>query len=196
MKTGSKFLASVGAITIIVVAIGAGVIFSGAYDVGAMNKHSQMVSGFLETTMRRSIKHHAQKVTIPPSINLHDPALATKASADYAEMCLTCHGAPGRKPDPWTAGLHPEPPSLTEAIHASQWTDAEVYWIIKHGIKDTGMMAFGPSHQDDDLWALSALVRQLPNITPDQFRAMTDHATAMEKAGHSAHDQDTHSHHD
>ncbi|MEO6752974.1 MAG: cytochrome c [Opitutus sp.] len=196
MKTTSKLLAVIGAITIIAVAFGALVIFSGSYDVGATSKHSQMVSGFLESTMRRSIKHHAREVTIPSAVDLHDPALAAKASADYAEMCLTCHGAPGRKPDPWTAGLHPEPPSLTDAIHESQWTDAEIYWIIKHGIKDTGMMAFGPSHEDDELWALSALVRQLPGITPDQFRAMTDHAMPMEKTGHAEHHQNASSHHD
>ena len=67
--------------------------------------------------------------------------------------------------------LYPPAPDLTKADVVSRWSDAELFWIIKHGIKDTGMLAVGPTHKDEDVWAVSAFVRQLPEVTPEQYRA-------------------------
>ena len=68
-------------------------------------------------------------------------------------MCRTCHGAPGRKADPWL--LYPPAPELGEALREKRWTDSEVFWIIKNGIKDAAMGAFGGSHpaahSDEDI---------------------------------------------
>ena len=91
-------------------------------------------------------------------------------------MCRTCHGAPGKKPDPWQ--LYPPAPDLADALRVTRWSDAEVFWIIKNGIKDTGMSAFGGSHDDDDLWALTAFVRQLQSLTADDYHAMIAHQPA------------------
>lgn len=68
--------------------------------------------------------------------------------------------------------LYPEPHDLTRAEVVSRWTDAELYWIIKHGIKDTGMIALGPTHQEQDLWAVSAFVRQLPHMTGERYHEL------------------------
>jgi hypothetical protein len=55
----------------------------------------------------------------------------------------------------------------------TRWSDAEIFWIIKNGIKDTGMSASGGSHGGEDIWALTALIRQLETITPQRYQAMT-----------------------
>lgn len=52
------------------------------------------------------------------------------------------------------------------------WTDGELFWIIKHGIKDTGMVALPPGHADEDVWAVAAFVRQLPDVPPTRYQAM------------------------
>ena len=100
-------------------------------------------------------------------------------------MCRTCHGAPGRKPDPWQ--LYPPAPDLADALGVTRWRDAEVFWIIKNGLKDTGMSAFGQSHDDEEIWALTAFVRQLDTLSPDQFRTMTQQAATKDAHGHQEH---------
>ena len=125
----------------------------------------------VKETAKRSIRSHAMSVTVPQDVNLRDPALAKKAFGHYSAACVTCHAAPGRGADPWVV-LYPPAPELSNPDVVSRWSDAELFWIIKHGIKDTGMLALGPTHKDDDVWAVSAFVRQLPDMTPEQYQAL------------------------
>jgi len=126
----------------------------------------------------RSVVSHARKITPPPDFNPRDRVLAESAAGHYEMMCRTCHGAPGKKPDPWQ--LYPPAPDLADALRVTNWSDAEVFWIIKNGIKDTGMSAFGGSHSDEDLWALTALIRQLETITPEQYLTASQRAPMKE----------------
>lgn len=50
--------------------------------------------------------------------------------------------------------------------------EAELYWVIKNGIKMTGMAAFGPTHSEDELWGIVAFLKRLPNLRPEEYRAM------------------------
>jgi mono/diheme cytochrome c family protein len=67
-------------------------------------------------------------------------------------------------------GLRPEPPNLAQT--SEQWTNAQLFWIIKNGIKMTGMPAFGPTHQDDAIWNIVGFVRRLPQISAEGYQAM------------------------
>jgi len=143
-------------------------ISSGVYDVGATDGHTRPVEWALRSTMEASVREHAADVTIPDGVDTRDPALAARAIGHYSAACASCHGAPGRARAPWMV-LYPEPANLTDAATVDRWSDAELYWIIKHGIKDTGMIALGPTHQEKDLWAVTAFVRQLPSMTEDEY---------------------------
>ena len=83
-----------------------------------------------------------------------------------------CHGAPGVKPKPWVV-LTPDPPDLSTAVR--KWTDAQLYWIVKHGIKMSGMPAFGPSHSEEELWGIVAFLRKLPGMAPEEYERLTGH---------------------
>ena len=65
--------------------------------------------------------------------------------------------------------MRPRPPHLAEA--AAEWKLEEVFWLAKHGIKMSGMPAFGPTHQDQMLWNVAAFVKQLPAMTPEEYAA-------------------------
>ena len=85
-------------------------------------------------------------------------------------MCSGCHGAPGEKPDELAEGLYPEPPELYKDVEEGE--AQESFWIIKNGIKMTSMPAYGPTHSDEKIWAITAFVtQQLPKMTPDQYKA-------------------------
>lgn len=130
--------------------------------------------------MVRSVRHQASYVQMPDGVNLHDRALAEKYGGAYAKACQTCHSAPGLKPDPWVY-LYPPPPDLTRADVVNKWSDAELFWIIKNGIKHTGMIGLGPTHRDEEIWSVSAFVRQLSAMSPAEYKTMADNYAAAHK---------------
>jgi mono/diheme cytochrome c family protein len=65
-------------------------------------------------------------------------------------------------------GLRPRAPDLAQA--ARNWDSGSLFWIVKNGIKMTGMPAFGPTHDDQTIWNIVAFVSRLPDITPEQYR--------------------------
>ena len=101
-------------------------------------------------------------------------------------MCVTCHGAPGREPSEIGQGLNPKPPKLDTA-EVQAYSDAELYWIIAHGIRMTGMPAFGPTHEERTLWSLVAFLRKLPGMNAQQYAAMVE-------ATSDHHPTETHTH--
>ena len=152
---------------------GAGALSLGAraYDVGVTAPHSKPLEWALRRGMELSVRVNARDVAIPNGVELRDPALAERAIGHYSVACAQCHGAPGHPPAPWMV-LYPAPADLTRAETVSGWSDAELFWIIENGVKDTGMIALGPTHQPRDIWAVAAFVRQLPDMTPERYHEL------------------------
>ncbi|HEY6562599.1 MAG TPA: cytochrome c [Polyangiaceae bacterium] len=159
--------------------------FSGVYNVGATDGHSAAVESLLRTTMVHSVRKHASSIPVPERLNLRDRVYAAKFFGHYNAACVTCHGAPGVRPDPWVV-LYPAAPRLTDQAVVERWKDQELFWIIKNGVKDTGMIALGPTHKDADIWGVTALVRQLPAITPDEYQAMRRRYEESQRAASAA----------
>ena len=63
--------------------------------------------------------------------------------------------------------MTPRPPDLSQV--APRWSDRELFWIVKHGIRLAGMPAFGPTHHDDMLWDIVAFVRTLPTLSAREY---------------------------
>jgi len=120
----------------------------------------------------RSIARHAG--TLPAPLPTDAAALATGLD-HYRENCVACHGAPGVPGAELSKGLNPPAPSLDQP-RTQRRSDSILYWIVKNGIRMTGMPAFGPTHDDAELLKIVALVRHLPNLTEteaQQLRAAT-----------------------
>ena len=110
-----------------------------------------------------------------PNPRANDPAAVAAGLQMYAHSCVICHGAPGAEGADFSKGLNPFPPSLADA---SDLSDGELFWIVKHGIRMTGMPAFGLTHNDDQIWNVVAFIRHLPNLTP-QERELLQSAVKM-----------------
>ena len=121
------------------------VIYAGVYDIGATAPHWRVTSWLLETARIRSIKTQAAGIAVPPVLD--DPAKLVLGVGHYAAHCAVCHGAPGVPKGDIGRGLYPEPPDLAKT--APFYTPAELFWIMKHGIKMTGMPAWS-DHSDDE----------------------------------------------
>jgi mono/diheme cytochrome c family protein len=163
------FLILLGAICFIVVGVALSVWF-GIYNVAATEPHWKITVWYLEKVRERSISVHSRGVT-PPS--LKDQKLIEIGFRHYHEMCQLCHGGPGVYPEDFAKGLNPKPPDLiSEGIR--RLSSAELYWIVKNGIKMTGMPAFGVTHNEEELWAMVAFVNRLPYLKPWEYEEMLE----------------------
>ena len=66
-------------------------------------------------------------------------------------------------------GLYPRAPELRRG---SLLTPAEQFWVVKHGLKMTGMPAWGTTHGDDILWDVVSFLGKLPDLTAEEYRAL------------------------
>jgi mono/diheme cytochrome c family protein len=171
------------AIVILLIAASLVFIYSGVYNVAATEPHIKPVEWLLNMTLEKSVSRHAKGIEAPP---LSDDSLVQTGFIHYKEMCVTCHGAPGVSPSEIGKGLNPEPPELVEELEESGWNTEQLFWITKYGIKMTGMPAFGPTHSDEEIWAIVAFLERLPDLSPEEYRAM-DEATKdkQHEHGHS-----------
>jgi mono/diheme cytochrome c family protein len=169
-------------------------VYSGLIDVGATNPHSPFTRWLLNTTMERSVRVQAKGIETPP---LDDPRMVKNGFRHYREMCVDCHLAPGVNSTEIRKGLLPEPPELQKTV--PEWTPAELFWIVKNGVKMTGMPAWGVTHSNEKLWDIVAFLEKLPHMTAQEYDAM-DKAAGPEQgeegeaAGDHAHGGGTHGH--
>ena len=144
------------------------VIISGAYNVAATAPETGLERLIFNSTMRQSVRARAGK----EQREVWSEDQVRSGFEEYDSMCIICHAAPGKERTDIRKGLQPEPPNLAEAV--KQWNNAELFWIIKNGVKMTGMPAFGPTHPDEKIWNIVGFIRRLPQISAQQFKAMEE----------------------
>lgn len=170
-------------VAVVLVAVGASVYgwaYSGSYDVAADTPHWRVTSWFMDMVREQSIDARSANLQVP---NLDDPQLISMGAAHYSEMCVACHRAPGVAESEMRQGLYPKPPDLSRGSPPP----AESFWVIKHGIKMTGMPAWGKTHDDRKVWAMVAFLQKLPTLGAASYAAMTRAAQAVD-------DDDGHDH--
>lgn len=141
-------------------------VWSGSYNVAATVPHWKITHWFLEKVREQSIAAHSQGISLPP---LTEQKLIHIGFKNYHAMCQFCHGAPGYSRTEIAQGLYPSPPELTSGNVLKEQNNAELYWVIKNGIKMTGMPAFGPTHTEDELWGIVAFVNTLPTLKAEEY---------------------------
>lgn len=170
----------------------AGFVWSGIYNVGADEPHTRPVYAVMETLRERSIQVRAGKLSVPA---LDDPERIAQGAGNYEAMCAGCHLKPGAAETELSKGLYPVPPNLTEQVVDA----AQAFWAIKHGIKASGMPAWGKSMGDDYIWNMVAFVQQLPELDAARYQALVDssggHSHGGGETGGRAHAGKTADHH-
>jgi mono/diheme cytochrome c family protein len=144
-------------------------VYSGFYSVATVEPHAPVTQWALTTAMQRSVRARARNIIPPPMPNSQKIGEAFRG---FDEMCVQCHGAPGKEPRVIGKGLQPRPPALGDAAH--RWNRAELFWIVKNGVRMTGMPAFGPTHSDEQIWLLVAFLQRLPNISSNEYKEMEE----------------------
>lgn len=141
-------------------------IWSGMYNVGADDPHLRPTYTMLRLMRERSILRHTRAIEVPP---LDDPALIRQGAGNYDAMCAGCHLAPGRGATELSKGLYPSPPNFSGLEPVNP---AHAFWVTKHGIKASGMPAWGRSMDDKFIWGMVAFLQALPTLDAPAYRAL------------------------
>jgi mono/diheme cytochrome c family protein len=187
MSAGRRWRLVAGAL-LALLAVVAVAIYAGLYNIAADVPHTPPVYWLLETVRDRSVAARARDIV--PN-DLDDANRISKGAGQYAEMCSGCHLAPGMKRTEISRGLYPRAPELRRKTNL---TAAEQFWVVKHGVKMTGMPAWGVTHNDDLLWDVIAFVRKLPELTPEQYETLVKNAPKHEELKHEMEMDSDHEH--
>src|SRR5437588_12473514 len=127
----ARFIGALVVVIVLIAAAGLGFVYSGIYDIGADHPHWRVTAWLINQTRDRSIDEHAEVIAVPPGLD--DPAKIAEGAGHFSLRCVICHGAPGVQPGELAAGLYPRPPNLK--VVAAAESPAELFWVVKHGIK-------------------------------------------------------------
>lgn len=167
---GWKRLALATGIVIIFLVAGIAIfIWSGFYNVAATREHFAITTWILEKLRRQSVETRSYFVEAPPPLD--DPDRIHLGAAHFEGGCAPCHGRPGDPVDAIVSGMLPPPPPLAGAV--AHQTPEEVFWIVKHGLKYTGMPAWPAQGRNDEVWALTAFLKQLPGGTAADYQQLS-----------------------
>ncbi len=104
------------------------------------------------------ISRGARNIPLPGIPN--SPANVSAGSGLYGMECASCHGPDGRTPTPIGKSMYPRVPSLSSAAVQSL-SDKELFWVIKNGVRLSGMPGFANINSDQEIWQLTYFVRSL-----------------------------------
>ncbi|WP_433690231.1 c-type cytochrome [Pseudomonas monteilii] len=183
MKKTITTLVAAGAVA------GAGVLgaaYFGLVNVGADDPHFPAVHAFLAMARDRSIEVRARDNEVP---DLKNENLIRIGAGNYNAMCIGCHLAPGVEKTELSQALYPSPPDLSKL--GASGDPAVAFWTIKHGIKATGMPAWGKSMDDSYIWGIVAFLDQLPQMNAQQYQAMVASSGGHQ---HGGGESDMHNH--
>lgn len=174
-----KTISVVAGLLLLVLGAAIGFAYSGIFNVAATARDATAVRWILETTRENSVRRGAEQISLA---DLSDHMRLPRGAKAFNDMCAGCHGAPGRGSFLGANDMNPPPPDLAKM--AAERSPQALFWVIKNGLRMTGMPAWGPTHSDDQLWDLVAFMSQLPELTPERYRALA------EAQGGDGHDHD------
>lgn len=140
---------------------------SGIVPIKASSGHWRITEWLLRFGMHRSFATHSLGVTVPP---LDAPHLILKGATHYDFGCRSCHGSPGLPQPRIAQSMTPKAPYLPPLIES--WKPAQLFSLVKHGVKFTGMPAWAAQQRDDEVWAVVAFLQTLPRLGPAEYERL------------------------
>jgi mono/diheme cytochrome c family protein len=137
---------------------------SGFYNVAASSPHSKLTEWLTHETMIHSVRRHAASITQPASFSAGQVAAGF---CQYEAHCVACHGAAAVAREQWVSGMEPAPPYLLDV--QQRFTQPQLFWIVKNGIKMTGMPAWKNEMSDAEIWDVVAWLEASAKLPPQTY---------------------------
>lgn len=129
----------------------------------------------VEEMLARAMRQWATPQSMRTRANPVQPTdeVLGQALEHFADHCATCHANDGSGETAIGRGLYPKAPDM-RAANTQSLTDGELFSIIEHGIRLTGMPGWGTGtpESERESWGLVHFVRRLPKLTPEDIEQM------------------------
>jgi len=133
----------------------------GLMPVSADGTHSRLEARIMPVVLYASIVRHASQVTNPIPLNEDNLKAGVKT---YKAMCVRCHSTPEGEASAYGQSFYPAAPQLPEGM--AKYTDSQLFWLIKHGIRNTGMPSWGSMLSDEEIWQIVSLLKNSQDLSP------------------------------
>lgn len=162
-----KFFAGVVTTLLVIGAVAGFILATGRFNVAA-TAPPDFMDKLAPWALKKAIDRRAREIGDPIA---RDPGAVARGLSEYREHCLPCHGAPGVDAAEFQEGMNPSAPGIDAPV-IQDLSDAELFWVIKNGIRMTGMPAFGVNEKDDEIRDIVAFVRHVPQLTDAERQAL------------------------
>ncbi|MFW5815769.1 MAG: c-type cytochrome [Wenzhouxiangella sp.] len=152
------------------------IILGGRFDVAVAAQLPQPVHDLIHLTRVNAVRREVRGLDAEP-VDLDDDSVLLGAVRGFESMCTDCHQRPGGQPPALARSLNPAPADLSEA--AAKRSVQELFWVTKHGIRMSAMPAWGTSREDEELWAIAALIARFPQLTAQDYERLRATAIAQ-----------------
>ena len=151
-----------GSVVTIAVFAGGGIVYLklGLAEMRGDVPPSRIESSIMRMAVHASVRRNAPEIPNPVAPTNENLIAGGKI---YLGECAGCHGTPGKvskEADP----LNPAPPRLAEI--GTEYSEAQIFWVAKHGVRRTGMFANGVWESDQKLWTVAAYIYRIRNLPP------------------------------
>ena len=119
---------------------------------------SSFEDSLMTTAVHASVRREAPETPNPVAPTEENLVAGGKL---FMSNCSGCHGDPNR-PEDNSDALFPRIPQFHKV--GTGYSEAQTFWIAKHGIRRTGMFANGKWYSDKDLWTMAAYVKRIRNL--------------------------------
>ena len=152
-----------GMIIGLIVLIGGGLLYSrsGLMKITADERPGSLERYVANQALDASVEHQAPQITSPlpaSDANLID------GMKFYVMACAGCHGAVDKKASDFGRSFYPPAPQLI--IHPMDDPEWFMFFVAKHGVRWTGMPAWGKTVKDDDLWKVTMFLSRIEKLPP------------------------------
>jgi len=138
---------------------------SGLFNVAASDPHTKFTEWITHETMIHSVRRHAARIEAPVG---RKAAQVLAGFCTYETHCVACHGAPAIAREEWTGGMEPSPPYLIDTT--ARWNSKELFFIVKNGIKMTGMPSWRDSMDDRQIGDVVGFLEAMRELPPQTYR--------------------------
>ena len=142
---------------------------SGIIPIKASSGHWAITRWFLQFSKQRSVDTHTVGIETP---SLDAARLVLRGAGAYENNCRACHGSPSLQNPRVAQAMLPRPPYLPHTIPG--WESSELFHIVKHGLKFTGMPAWPSQQRDDEVWAMVAFLRKFPELDAQGYESLVN----------------------
>lgn len=149
-------LAALLSLLVVSVLIGLAIVKAGLVPIEADVAPSALETRLFSTVVRASVSRHSSE-----RLNAEAPTEdeLSEGAEIYKSLCAQCHGQLNGRASTLGASFYPPAPQLPG--HGTAYTEAQVSWIVEHGIRNTSMPSWRRLLSDDDIRKVSAFLKRM-----------------------------------